>query len=83
MEVFPELGAPAEQAERDDRLQLPQTAGDVPDSGPNVPLLSPDRPLQQQRQVPLDRLVSAQTPELIFKPECSEFFNAPWAVLDY
>ncbi|XP_069366683.1 microtubule cross-linking factor 1 isoform X2 [Paralichthys olivaceus] len=52
LEGIPELGVIMEQAEgesdRDDRLCLPQTPGDVPD--PVVPLPSPDQHLQHQRQ---------------------------------
>lgn len=53
LEGFPELGVITEQAEgeadRDDRLCLPQTPGDVPDAAPIIPLPSPD--LHHQRQV--------------------------------
>lgn len=56
LEGFPELGATAErtegESEQEDRLRFPQTAADAPEIGPNVPPLSPDRPLQHQRQVP-------------------------------
>ncbi|MEQ2215796.1 hypothetical protein XENOCAPTIV_006060, partial [Xenoophorus captivus] len=55
LEGFPELGVTAEQAEgapeRDDRLCLPQTPGEAPETGPAIPLLSPDRHMQHQRQV--------------------------------
>lgn len=55
LEGVPELGVIVEQAEgesdRDDRLCLPQTPGDVLDTGPIIPLPSPDRHLQHQRQV--------------------------------
>ncbi|XP_034557966.1 LOW QUALITY PROTEIN: microtubule cross-linking factor 1 [Notolabrus celidotus] len=54
LEGIPELGVITEQAEgesdRDDRLCLPQTPGDVRDTGPFIPLPSPDRHLQHQRQ---------------------------------
>ncbi|XP_039871732.1 microtubule cross-linking factor 1 isoform X3 [Simochromis diagramma] len=54
LEGFPELGVIMEQAEgesdRDERLCLPQTPGDVPDTTPIIPLPSPDRHLQHQRQ---------------------------------
>ncbi|XP_074508042.1 microtubule cross-linking factor 1 isoform X1 [Sebastes fasciatus] len=54
LEGIPELGVIMEQAEaeadRDDRLCLPQTPGDVPDPGPIIPLPSPDRHLQHHRQ---------------------------------
>lgn len=39
------------ESDRDDRLCLPQTPGDVPDTTPIIPLPSPDRHLQHQRQV--------------------------------
>lgn len=55
LEGIPELGVITEQAEgesdRDDRLCLPQTPGDVPDPVPIIPLPSPDQHLQHQRQV--------------------------------
>lgn len=55
LEGIPELGVIMEQtegeSERDDRLCLPQTPGDVPDTGPIFPLPSPERHLQHQRQV--------------------------------
>ncbi|XP_033506041.1 microtubule cross-linking factor 1 isoform X1 [Epinephelus lanceolatus] len=62
LEGIPELGVIMEQAEgetdRDDRLCLPQTPGDVPDTGgPIIPLLSPDRHLQHQRQFGENRQV--------------------------
>ncbi|XP_051264147.1 microtubule cross-linking factor 1 isoform X3 [Dicentrarchus labrax] len=61
LEGIPELGVIMEQAEgesaRDDRLCLPQTPGDVPDPGPVVPLPSPDRHLQHQRQFGENRQV--------------------------
>ncbi|KAM6918627.1 microtubule cross-linking factor 1 isoform 2-T2 [Xenentodon cancila] len=62
LEGFPELGATMEQAEgesdRDDRLCLPQTAGDTGSSGgPGVSLPSPDRHLQHQRQLGENRRV--------------------------
>ncbi|KAG7220902.1 hypothetical protein INR49_017752 [Caranx melampygus] len=54
LEGIPELGVITEQAEgesdRDDRLCLPQTPGDVPDPVPIIPLPSPDQHLQHQRQ---------------------------------
>ncbi|XP_047444711.1 microtubule cross-linking factor 1 isoform X2 [Mugil cephalus] len=53
LEGFPELGVIMEQegeSERDDRLCLPQTPGDVPDAGHILPLPSPDRHLQHQGQ---------------------------------
>ncbi|XP_074545451.1 microtubule cross-linking factor 1 isoform X3 [Halichoeres trimaculatus] len=61
LEGIPELGVISEQAEgepeRDDRLCLPQTLGDVRDSGPFIPLPSPDRHLQHQRQFGENRQV--------------------------
>ncbi|XP_042353831.1 microtubule cross-linking factor 1 isoform X2 [Plectropomus leopardus] len=61
LEGIPELGVIMEQAEadsdRDDRLCLPQTPGDVPDTGPIIPLPSPDRHLQHQRQFGENRQV--------------------------
>ncbi|XP_015237724.1 PREDICTED: microtubule cross-linking factor 1 isoform X2 [Cyprinodon variegatus] len=61
LEGVPELGVTAEQVEgeteRDDRLCLPQTPGDTPEAGPVVPLLSPDRHLQHQRQLGENRRV--------------------------
>ncbi|XP_030607368.1 microtubule cross-linking factor 1 isoform X2 [Archocentrus centrarchus] len=61
LEGFPELGVIVEQAEgesdRDDRLCLPQTPGDVPDTAPIIPLPSPDRHLQHQRQFGENRRV--------------------------
>uniref|UniRef100_A0A673BP11 Uncharacterized protein n=1 Tax=Sphaeramia orbicularis TaxID=375764 RepID=A0A673BP11_9TELE len=61
LEGIPELGGVMEQAEgesdRDDRLCLPQTPGDVADPGPIIPLLSPDRHLQHQRQFSENRRV--------------------------
>ncbi|KAM4727577.1 microtubule cross-linking factor 1 isoform 2-T2 [Anableps anableps] len=61
LEGFPELGVTAEQAEgepeRDDRLCLPQTPGDAPETGPVVSLLSPDQHLQHQRQFGENRRV--------------------------
>ncbi|XP_021176554.2 microtubule cross-linking factor 1 isoform X2 [Fundulus heteroclitus] len=61
LEGFPELGVTVEQAEgqpeRDDRLCLPQTPGDAPETGPVGPLLSPDRHLQHQRQFVENRRV--------------------------
>ncbi|KAM9845228.1 microtubule cross-linking factor 1 [Aulostomus maculatus] len=59
LEGIPELGVIMEQAEgeaeRDDRLCLPPTPGDVAD--PVIPLLSPDRHLQHQRQFGENRRV--------------------------
>ncbi|XP_041848834.1 microtubule cross-linking factor 1 isoform X2 [Melanotaenia boesemani] len=61
LEGFPELGVITEQAEgeldRDDRLCLPQTQGDASDIGPTIPLPSPDRHLQHQRQFGENRRV--------------------------
>ncbi|XP_044074638.1 microtubule cross-linking factor 1 isoform X2 [Siniperca chuatsi] len=61
LEGIPELGVIMEQAEgesdRDDRLCLPQTPGDVLDPGPIIPLPSPDRHLQHQRQFGENRQV--------------------------
>ncbi|XP_049930382.1 microtubule cross-linking factor 1 isoform X4 [Epinephelus moara] len=62
LEGIPELGVIMEQAEgetdRDDRLCFPQTPGDVPDTGgPIIPLPSPDRHLQHQRQFGENRQV--------------------------
>ncbi|XP_047225088.1 microtubule cross-linking factor 1 isoform X5 [Girardinichthys multiradiatus] len=61
LEGFPELGVTAEQAEgapeRDDRLCLPQTPGEAPETGPAIPLLSPDRHMQHQRQFGENRRV--------------------------
>ncbi|XP_068558123.1 microtubule cross-linking factor 1 isoform X2 [Cebidichthys violaceus] len=61
LEGIPELGVIAEQAEeesdRGDRLHLPQTPGNVPDPGPIIPLPSPDRHLQHQRQFGENRQV--------------------------
>ncbi|XP_045907782.1 microtubule cross-linking factor 1 isoform X3 [Micropterus dolomieu] len=61
LEGVPELGVIVEQAEgesdRDDRLCLPQTPGDVLDTGPIIPLPSPDRHLQHQRQFGENRQV--------------------------
>ncbi|XP_008277899.1 microtubule cross-linking factor 1 [Stegastes partitus] len=59
LEGFPELGVIMEQAEgeSDDRLCLPQTPGDVTDTGPVIPLPSPDRHLQHQRQFGENRRV--------------------------
>uniref|UniRef100_UPI0037E84019 microtubule cross-linking factor 1 isoform X2 n=1 Tax=Semicossyphus pulcher TaxID=241346 RepID=UPI0037E84019 len=61
LEGIPELGVITEQAEgesdRDDRLYLPQTPGDVRDTGPFIPLPSPDRHLQHQRQFGENRQV--------------------------
>ncbi|XP_051808914.1 microtubule cross-linking factor 1 isoform X2 [Acanthochromis polyacanthus] len=59
LEGFPELGVIMEQAEgeSDDRLSLPQTPGDVMDSGPVGPLPSPDRHLQPHRQFGENRRV--------------------------
>ncbi|XP_041658264.1 microtubule cross-linking factor 1 isoform X2 [Cheilinus undulatus] len=61
LEGIPELGAITEQAEgeaeRDDRLCLPQTSGDARDTGPFIPLPSPDRHLQHQRQFGENRQV--------------------------
>ncbi|XP_026229872.1 microtubule cross-linking factor 1 isoform X3 [Anabas testudineus] len=61
LEGIPELGVIMEQSEgesdRDDRLCLPQTPGDVPDPGPIIPLSSPDRHLQHQRQFGENRRV--------------------------
>ncbi|KAF3698711.1 Microtubule cross-linking factor 1 [Channa argus] len=55
LESIPELGGIMEQAEgesdRDDRLCVPQTVGDVPDAGLVIPLPSPDPHLQHQRQL--------------------------------
>lgn len=55
LEGIPELGVIMEQAEResarDDRLCAPQAPGDVTDPRPSIPLLSPERHLQHQRQV--------------------------------
>ncbi|KAM9322222.1 microtubule cross-linking factor 1 isoform 2-T2 [Pholidichthys leucotaenia] len=61
LEGFPELGVIMEQTEgesdRDDRLCLPQTPGDVPDPASIFPLPSPDRHLQHQRQFGENRRV--------------------------
>ncbi|KAI3374260.1 hypothetical protein L3Q82_006107 [Scortum barcoo] len=61
LEGVPELGVIMEQAEgesdRDDRLCLPRTPGDVPDTTPIIPLPSPDRHLQHQRQFGENRQV--------------------------
>ncbi|XP_059200221.1 microtubule cross-linking factor 1 [Centropristis striata] len=61
LEGIPELGVIMEQtegeADRDDRLRLSQTPGDVPDHGPIIPLPSPDRHLQHQRQFGENRQV--------------------------
>ncbi|XP_053186211.1 microtubule cross-linking factor 1 [Scomber japonicus] len=61
LEGIPELGVIMEQtegeSERDDRLCLPQTPGDVPDTGPIFPLPSPERHLQHQRQFGENRRV--------------------------
>ncbi|XP_069014021.1 microtubule cross-linking factor 1 isoform X1 [Embiotoca jacksoni] len=61
LEGFPELGVIMEQAEgeseQDDRLCLPPAPGDVPDAGYIIPLLSPDRHLQHQRQFAENRRV--------------------------
>ncbi|KAK2822691.1 hypothetical protein Q5P01_022756 [Channa striata] len=61
LESIPELGAMMEQTEgesdRDDKLCLPQTLGDVPDPGLVIPLPSPDRHLQHQRQFGENRRV--------------------------
>ncbi|XP_071347517.1 microtubule cross-linking factor 1 isoform X3 [Trachinotus anak] len=61
LEGIPELGVITEQAEgesdRDDRLCLPQTPGDVPDPAPIIPLSSPDQHLQHQRQFGENRRV--------------------------
>ncbi|XP_062285773.1 LOW QUALITY PROTEIN: microtubule cross-linking factor 1 [Scomber scombrus] len=61
LEGIPELGVIMEQtegeSERDDRLCLPQTPGDVPDPGPIFPLPSPERHLQHQRQFGENRRV--------------------------
>lgn len=55
LEGVPELGVIMEQAEgesgQDDRLCLPQTLEDVPDPALILPLPSPDRHPQHQRQV--------------------------------
>ncbi|XP_034744775.1 microtubule cross-linking factor 1 [Etheostoma cragini] len=61
LEGIPELGVIMEQAEgesdQDDKLCLPQTPGDVPDPGPIIPLMSPDRHLRHQRQFGENRQV--------------------------
>ncbi|XP_072219154.1 microtubule cross-linking factor 1 isoform X2 [Leuresthes tenuis] len=78
LEGFPELGVIMEQSEgepdRDDRLCLPQTPGDAPDAGPSVPLPSPDRPLQHQRQFGESRRVLQATRTLLeeFREELQE-----------
>ncbi|XP_070774629.1 microtubule cross-linking factor 1 [Enoplosus armatus] len=61
LEGVPELGVIMEQSEgesdRDDRLCLQQTPGDVLDPPTAIPLLSPDRHLQHQRQFGENRQV--------------------------
>ncbi|KAE8290683.1 Microtubule cross-linking factor 1 [Larimichthys crocea] len=78
MEGIPELGVIMEQAEgesaRDDRLCLPQTQGDAPDTTPIMPLLSPDRHLQHQRQFGENRQVLQAVRTLLeeFREELQE-----------
>ncbi|XP_054602779.1 microtubule cross-linking factor 1 isoform X2 [Nothobranchius furzeri] len=78
LEAFPELGVMVEQVEgepeRDDRLCLPQTAGDAPDIEPSIPLLSPDRHLQNQRQFGENRHVLQALRSLLeeFREELQE-----------
>uniref|UniRef100_A0A1A8FTL0 SOGA family member 2 n=1 Tax=Nothobranchius korthausae TaxID=1143690 RepID=A0A1A8FTL0_9TELE len=78
LEVFPDLGVMVEQVEgepeRDDRLCLPQTAGDAPDIEPSIPLLSPDRHLQHQRQFGENRHVLQALRSLLeeFREELQE-----------
>ncbi|TKS79544.1 Microtubule cross-linking factor 1 [Collichthys lucidus] len=75
---IPELGVIMEQAEgesaRDDRLCLPQTQGDVPETTPIMPLLSPDRHLQHQRQFGENRQVLQAVRTLLeeFREELQE-----------
>uniref|UniRef100_A0A1A7WFF7 SOGA family member 2 n=1 Tax=Iconisemion striatum TaxID=60296 RepID=A0A1A7WFF7_9TELE len=78
LETFPDLGVTVEQVEgepeRDDRLCLPQTAGDAPDAEPSIPLLSPDRHLQHQKQFGENRRVLQALRSLLeeFREELQE-----------
>lgn len=85
LEGIPELGVIMEQAEgesdRDDRLCLPQTPGDVPNTGPFIPLPSPERHLQHQRQVLTHLLLLAECyHDKIRKNSLSSLFSVHWSV---